>query len=542
MVLGVHRRHPGIIAANAHLCGKDAQEHVLRLRQLVLVLSLLKHEAGVRQQAYRERRGTIGAADAHAVAVIVGNLGPTHILMVARLLRHEVRRMIRESVGAPHAELGVFAVQVRLRRAGAEEPQVRVLHRQRPFDAERRDGGQVTLLSRVFDVQVHAAIGVGRVGDGHLGALRGGELIRVRALERAVVDLLEHVVHAAGVAAGAQPLDALETVTGAAIVVGQRTEGGDCGTAQHELVAGEGVGDHAALGARQQDLASGASHAGVPTAHGDGPIGRLRVGRRGGVRGHHGLSEGELVAAFGPIGRLGETLRNLQHQFAGVGAVRRHRPCDIERAGLTGGHVETPGGLPDRLAVGENAQDEHVVAGGGEQVVVLDGHRVLRHVDVDVRVQLLDFLGLGGRLAVGEQQAVAGELVVGRTVAEVSAVAQAPGAVGLGGVDGLVDEVPDEAALILRVAFERRVFVHVAHGVAHGVHVFAGEVRLLRVVLQVLLDFVGMRVHTGLDVGDVIVVTVVGHALVVHRTVRVDVVHVLVHGAEHVAHVGFVAQ
>ena len=143
---------------------------------------LLKHEAGVRQQAYRERRGTIGAADAHAVAVIVGNLGPTHILMVARLLRHEVRRMIRESVGAPHAELGVFAVQVRLRRAGAEEPQVRVLHRQRPFDAERRDGGQVTLLSRVFDVQVHAAIGVGRVGDGHLGALRGGELIRVRAL------------------------------------------------------------------------------------------------------------------------------------------------------------------------------------------------------------------------------------------------------------------------------------------------------------------------------------------------------------------------
>ena len=83
--------------------------------------------------------------------------------------------MIRESVGAPHAELGVFAVQVRLRRAGAEEPQVRVLHRQRPFDAERGDGGQVTLLSRVFDVQVHAAIGVGRVGDGHLGALRGGD-------------------------------------------------------------------------------------------------------------------------------------------------------------------------------------------------------------------------------------------------------------------------------------------------------------------------------------------------------------------------------
>lgn len=104
---------------------------------------------------------------------------------------------------------------------------------------------------------------------------------------------------------------------------------------------------------------------------------------------------------------------------------------------------------------------------------------------------------------------------------------------GWGGVDRLVDEVPDEAALVLRIAFERGVFVHVAARIAHGVHVLAGDVRLLRIILQVFLDGVGVRIHAGLDVGHVVVVAVVGHALIVHGTVRVDVVHALVHGAEH---------
>lgn len=143
----------------------------------------------------------------------------------------------------------MFAAQVRLRRTGAEESQARALYRQRPSDARRRDGGRVALLSRVFDVQVYAAIGVGRVGDGRLGVLYGGKPIRVRALGHAVVDLFEHVAHATGVVSGAQPLDALEIMTGAVTVVGQRVEGGDCETAQYEFVADESVGDYAALGA-----------------------------------------------------------------------------------------------------------------------------------------------------------------------------------------------------------------------------------------------------------------------------------------------------
>ena len=161
---------------------------------------------------------------------------------------------------------------------------------------------------------------------------------------------------------------------------------------------------------------------------------------------------------------------------------------------------------------------------------------------MDVGIQLLDFLGLRCGSTVGEDQSVAGELVIARTVAEVSAIAQTGGAVRLGGIDRLVDEVPDEAALIVRVALQCRVFVQIADRVAHCVHVLAGDVRLLRIVLEIFLNHIGMLVHAGFDVGNVVVVAVLRHALVVHGAVRIDVVHVLVHGTEHIAGVGLVAE
>ena len=45
LILLVHRAHPGIVAADTHLSGEHAQEHVLRLRQLVLMQRLFKHGA-----------------------------------------------------------------------------------------------------------------------------------------------------------------------------------------------------------------------------------------------------------------------------------------------------------------------------------------------------------------------------------------------------------------------------------------------------------------------------------------------------------------
>ena len=37
LVLLMHRRHPRIVAADAHLRGQQTQEHVTRLRQLILM-------------------------------------------------------------------------------------------------------------------------------------------------------------------------------------------------------------------------------------------------------------------------------------------------------------------------------------------------------------------------------------------------------------------------------------------------------------------------------------------------------------------------
>ena len=73
-------------------------------------------------------------------------------------------------------------------------------------------------------------------------------------------------------------------------------------------------------------------------------------------------------------------------------------------------------------------------------------------------------------------------------------------------------------------------------------HVFAGNIRLLRIGLEIFLDFVGVRVHAAFDVGHVVILAIVGHALVVHWSVRVEFVHVDAHRAEHVSRIRFVAK
>ena len=55
--------------------------------------------------------------------------------------------------------------------------------------------------------------------------------------------------------------------------------------------------------------------------------------------------------------------------------------------------------------------------------------------------------------------------------------------------------------LIVRVALQCRVFVQIADRVAHCVHVLAGDVRLLRIVLEIFLNHIGMLVHAGFEIG-----------------------------------------
>lgn len=136
---------------------------------------------------------------------IIRDLSPTHILMVAGFLRHEVRRMIVVSVGVPNAQLGMLAVGVGFVGSGAVEAQVGVFDRQRPFQTESRNGRGFLSFTRIVDAQVQLAGGVCHIRDGDVRALRSGELVLVYGFQRIVIDLFDGVVDALGVTACARP-------------------------------------------------------------------------------------------------------------------------------------------------------------------------------------------------------------------------------------------------------------------------------------------------------------------------------------------------
>ncbi len=261
------------------------------------------------------------------------------------------------------------------------------------------------MLARVFDMQGDTAIHVGDIAHGHLGALRDRQFIRVRDRHGVVANPLDLRIHATRVLARDRPLRTFECVACAAVVVGQRAERGQQRLARHEFALAERVGDHAALRAGEQRLASRSAHTDVPASDGDGGVGRRGRGTAVMVRRKacdHMLSERQLIAGRRPVGRLGKLLRCLQNQFMRGIAVIVDRPIHGEGNGFTRCHVEAPLGAPHRNAVGKHAQCEDVCVRRHEEVVVADGQAVLGNVDMHVRIQLLHVLRLRRRTAVRE--------------------------------------------------------------------------------------------------------------------------------------------
>ena len=128
---------------------------------------------------------------------------------------------------------------------------------------------------------------------------------------------------------------------------------------------------------------------------------------------------------------------------------------------------------------------------------------------------------------VGEEDAVAAELVVAGRLATVAAVAEVRTAVPVGQADGLVGEVPDEATLEQRLAVgEIEVPVDGAERVAHRVGVLAEDERLVPVGGEERLDLGRRRVHAADDVARLGIAVVPVHALVVDRSV-VDLTEVV---------------
>ena len=491
------------------------------------------------------------------MAVFVGDARPAHMRMVAGLLRHEVRLHIVERGRAPCADFRAVTVGVGLPGAGAVELQLRVAHGQRPFEAEEGQARRVRLTGPCgLDVQPHRTIDA--VAHRHSGMRVVRELIPVFAGELATLWVPFHLPDAgdhARIAPRAEPLRAVEAAARAAVVVGQRPECDESRHAGHHLPRAVAHRDDAALRARQQHLTRPQPHAAVPTTQRDARTGfrcarGVPCGERTRVECAGALPPGELMAGLGPRGGAREPLAHfvdhLMRVQCAVTAGRQHvldrREHEVERARLAGGHVECARGAPHLTPVDEHARHEHAVARADKGIAVVHEHAVGFHADAHRRILRFHFLGFRRWRAVREHDAVAAEVHVAWPVAEVTAVREPLRAVVQPLPQRLVDEIPDEAALVVRIPLKGGVFAQTTERIAHRVHVFARDVRFGRVVLKVVADVVGPRVHARFEVGDRAVRQVPLHALVMHRARGVPRAAPLPHLFDHRARIRLVAE
>ena len=171
-------------------------------------------------------------------------------------------------------------------------------------------------------------------------------------------------------------------------------------------------------------------------------------------------------------------------------------------------------------------------------------------------VPVADLLHAGLGVAIGIHDAVAAEIVVRLPVTEVAAVAQNFLTVAVYITHSLVHEIPDKTALV-HGKFLSEVYIrfHAAQGIAHIVHIFAGDVGLARIACQVFPDIPGGSVHPGLHVRGALPLRLpvggrglaVGHApgkihaLIVDQAAVVHTSEILCHGHHIGAAEGLVA-
>ena len=159
----------------------------------------------------------------------------------------------------------------------------------------------------------------------------------------------------------------------------------------------------------------------------------------------------------------------------------------------------------------------------------------------DVLVDVAHLVHVRVRHAVGANQTVVVEVAVGTVVRViVAAVFVDFNAVLAFSAEALVDKVPNEAALILRIfANEVPIFFETALRVAHCVSIFAlNERESLGVVLAVVFARIIVVVHRAENVG----VRVHFGALILSGAAWVLSLHPIVASLEVVAKTGFVAQ
>ena len=209
---------------------------------------------------------------------------------------------------------------------------------------------------------------------------------------------------------------------------------------------------------------------------------------------------------------------------------------DIEVADAAGLH---------HTAVGKQLPLHFVGIQPDEEIFVIDLDPALRKVDrrsPNALVLALHLVGMGVPRAVGGDDTVAVERVVRRiVVVEITTVEERHTAVGLVAGKPLVDEVPDETALIGGIfAYQFPIVVEAAQRIPHGMGIFTLNERFGGVVASIFLALFIAPVHGADDVGEGPVPVVHG-TFVMHRTRRVVLLDPTVAGLEVGAHARLVA-
>ena len=197
---------------------------------------------------------------------------------------------------------------------------------------------------------------------------------------------------------------------------------------------------------------------------------------------------------------------------------------------------------PDLSPVKEERHPQLIESRIGEEALVLDLHPVPCRAQGEVLIVILHLLQLRRRSAVGKENAVAAEIVVRRTVAEVAAVEEYLLPIASAPTDRLIAEVPDKAALIERLALcQLRVLVHAAAAVAHRMHVLTRDKRLVPMLLQKGLDVRRLRIHLALHIARHRIAAIPENSLVVHESRGVSTAEVRAHLVDIAPAAGLVA-
>ena len=251
------------------------------------------------------------------------------------------------------------------------------------------------------------------------------------------------------------------------------------------------------------------------------------------------LAESKLKASLCPGCVLLQAKGSRQHIFPGT-EIRQLRLYLSLLSRQNGGSSHFL--CPNLFALQQQRETQVKRLGIREEGLVFYGYALLTGQQREVLVVELHFLQLGGRTAVGKENAVTAEIVVRGTVPKIPAIAQGVLAIAILVPQGLIHEIPDKAPLIQGLSIRKlRVLVHAAIAVAHRMGVLAAKEGLVTMLSEEFLDVCHLGIHLAFHIAGAVVAAVPENALVVYQPGRVTMAEILAHLIDIPASAGLVA-